>query len=322
MAGQPATHSGITRRAHHLIIGLFTILAFAAALIFSLWLAKSSADREWGYYEILFDQAVGGLSEGNPVLYSGVQIGDVIELNLDPDNPGHVRVLVRVDQSVPIRENTKAGLVLANITGSMNVQFRGGSPDQPALKGDRDSPPVIVAEPSAFNSLLANGEQILAKTDQLLTSATELLSDDNVENAAAILQNTREATDALVARRDQLTALLEQFDAVAVRAEEAAIKVSRVSDNANELLQTDGQRALESMDRALAVITTTMTRIDELTRNNQGAMDAGLQGMGELAPALRELRATLRSLNQFTNRLEQDPTGTLFGNETMKEMAQ
>ena len=44
-------------RAHHLIIGLFTILAFAAALIFSLWLAKSSADRDWGYYEIVFDHA-------------------------------------------------------------------------------------------------------------------------------------------------------------------------------------------------------------------------------------------------------------------------
>ena len=251
-----------------------------------------------------------------------MQIGDVVELNLDPNNPAHVRVLVRVDQSIPIRENTKAGMVLANITGSMSVQFSGGSPDQSVLKGDRDNPPVIFAEPSAFNNLLANSEQLLAKADQLLTSATELLSGDNIENASAILRNTREATDALLDRRDQLTALLEQFDAAAIRAEEAAIKVSNVSDNANELLRTDGQRVLESMDRALSVITTTIGRIDELTRDNQGAMDAGLQGMGELAPALRELRATLRSLNQFTHRLEQDPTGTLFGNETMKEMAQ
>lgn len=309
-------------RAHHLIIGLFTILAFAAALVFALWLAKSSADRDWAYYEIVFDHAVGGLSEGNPVLYSGVKIGDVLNLSLDPENPRHVRVLVRVDQAVPIRPDTKAGLVIANITGSMNVQFSGGSTDLPALQGSRDNPPVIIAEPSAFTSLLANGEELLAKADRLLTSATELLSADNIDNASAILKNTREATDALLDRRDQLMALLKQFDAAAIRAEEAAIKVSRVSDNANELLQNDGQRVLQSMDRALAVITTTMVRIDELTRNNEGAMDAGLQGMAELAPALRELRATLRSLNTFTRRLEQDPTGTLFGNETMKEMAQ
>lgn len=309
-------------RAHHLIIGLFTILAFAAALVFALWLGKSSADRDWAYYEIVFDHAVGGLSEGNPVLYSGVKIGDVLDLSLDPENPRHVRVLVRVDQAVPIRTDTKAGLVIANITGSMNVQFSGGSPDQPALQGNRDNPPVIIAEPSAFTSLLANGEELLAKADRLLTSTTELLSADNIENASAILQNTREATDALLARREQLIALLDQFDAAAVRAEEASIKVSRVSDNANELLQNDGQRVLQSMDQALAVITTTMSRINELTQNNEGAMDAGLQGMAELAPALRELRATLRSLNTFTRRLEQDPTGTLFGNETMKEMAQ
>ena len=308
-------------RAHHLIIGLFTIIAFGAALIFSLWLAKSSADREWAYYEIVFDHAVSGLAEGNPVLYSGVQVGDVMTLTLDSENPGRVRVIVRVDQSVPIRDNTKAGIVLANITGSMSVQFSGGTPDRPVLKGDRDNPPVIVAAPSAFNSLLTNGEQLLAKADLLLTNATKLLSGDNLENMAAIAQNTREATDALIARREQLSALLDRFDAAGTRAEEAAIKVSRVSDNANELLQTDGRRVLKSMDKTLEVIYTTMSRIDQLTRDNRGAMDSGLQGMGELAPALRELRSTLRSLNQFTRRLEQDPTGTLFGNETMKELA-
>ena len=219
-------------RAHHFIIGLFTLFAFAAALVFSLWLGKSSADREWAYYEIVFNQPVSGLAEGNPVLYGGVQIGDVLKMRLDPDNPGHVRVLVRVDESVPIRKDTRAGLVLANITGSMNVQFSGGSPDQPALQGTRENPPTIVAEPSAFHNLLANGEQLVVKADELLSRATELLSEDNIRNTAAILENTRVATDALIARRDQLSALLEQFDAAAVRAEEAAIKVSRVSDNA------------------------------------------------------------------------------------------
>jgi phospholipid/cholesterol/gamma-HCH transport system substrate-binding protein len=309
-------------RAHHLIIGLFTIVAFAAALIFSLWLAKSSADQDWAYYEIVFDQAVSGLAEGNPVLYSGVQIGDVLEMKLDPQNPGKVRVLVRVDQKIPIRENTRAGLVLANITGSMNVQFSGGSPDQPVLKGDRDNPPVIQAEPSAFNSILANSEQLLAKADQLLSSANRLMSGQNIENLTNILQNTREATNALLARRDQLAELLDRFDSAGRRAEEAAIKVSRVSDNANDLLQTEGRQVLESMDKTLDVVYTTMARIDRLTRANQGAMDAGLQGMGELAPALRELRATLRNLNQFSRRIEDDPSAILFGTDNMKELSQ
>lgn len=309
-------------RAHHLIIGLFTLVAFAAALTFSLWLSKSSADRDWAYYEIVFDHAVSGLSEGNPVLYSGVQVGDVLQMKLDPDNPAHVRILVRVDQTIPIRENTRAELVLANITGSMNIQFSGGSPGQPTLEGDRDNPPVIQAEPSAFNSILANSEQLLFKADELLTKANRLMSADNIGNLTAILQNTREATDALLARREELAALLDQFDAAGRRAKEAAIKVSRVSDNANELLQTDGRQVLESMDKALDAIYTTTARIDRLSRANEGAIDAGLQGMGELAPALRELRATLRNLNQFSQRIENDPSAILFGTDTMKELPQ
>lgn len=309
-------------KAHHLIIGLFTLIAVVAALLFALWLAKSSADREWAYYEIVFDQAVGGLSKGNPVLYSGVAVGNVLELNLDQDNPSHVRVLVRVEQSVPVRKNTRAGMVLTNITGSMSVQFSGGSKDSPVLKGTRDHPALITAEPSAFNSLLTNGEVLLTKADKLLTRANKVLSEENTENLTVILRNAREASDSLLGSRDQLIALLERMDDASKRAAEAAFKVSAVSDNANALLQNEGKTVLITMNAAMTGVQKTVQRIDQLTRDNEGALDSGLQGMGELAPALRELRNTLRNLNQFTSRLEEDPTGTLWGGPTIKEVSQ
>jgi phospholipid/cholesterol/gamma-HCH transport system substrate-binding protein len=309
-------------KAHHVIIGLFTVTAFAAALLFALWLGKSNADREWTYYEIGFNQAVSGLSKGNPVLYSGVQIGDVQDMNLDLENPSHVRVLVRVDKRIPIRENTRAGLVLANITGSMSIQFSGGTPDSPILEGSKQNPPLILAEPSSFSNLLANGEKLLEKADTLLTSANRIFSQQNTENLAAILANTREGTDALLSHRDELAALLEQLAAAGKRAEEAAIKVSRVSTNANNLLQNKGRPVLEAMEQSLITIQSATSRIDQLTRQNEGAIDAGLQGMGELAPALRELRNTLRNLNQFTHRLERNPSGILWGGESMRGLSE
>ena len=309
-------------KAHHVIIGLFTVTAFAAALVFALWLGKSATDRDWAYYEIGFNQPVSGLAEGNPVLYSGVQIGDVVEMKLDPQDPSQVRVLIRVDQQVPIRANTKAGLVLANITGSMSIQFSGGSPDSPELVGDPEDPPLIMAKPSAFDSMLANGEDLLQKAQSLLTNANQMFSDQNTENLTVILANTREATDALLAQRDELNALLDRLDTAGKRAGEAAIKVAQVSDNANAILQNEGRAVLSSLDEALQSIQATSSRIDRLTRENEGAMDAGLQGMGELAPALRELRSTLRNLNQFTRRLGEDPTRTIWGGDTIKELSQ
>lgn len=249
-------------KAHHLVIGVFTLISVVAALLFALWLAKSSADREWAYYEIVFDHAVGGLSKGNPVLYSGVEVGDVLDLQLDFDNPGHVRVLVRVEQSVPVRKDTRAGLVLANITGSMSVQFSGGSKDSPILEGTRERPATITAEPSAFNSLLTNGEVLLTKAEKLLTNANNLLSVENSENLTVILRNTREASDSLLGRREQLVALLERMDDAGKRTAEAASKVSTVSDNANALLQNEGKSLLTSMDKAMTTFQETAARID------------------------------------------------------------
>lgn len=309
-------------RAHHVIIGLFTVLAVGAALIFALWLGKSTADREWAYYQIRFDHPISGLSEGNPVLYSGVPVGEVLELTLDPDNPSHVRVLIRVDKDVPIRRNSHVGLILANITGSMSVQFRGGSRDSPVLEGNRNNPPVIDADPSAFSSLMTNGQALIEKTETLLNNANTLFSNQNMDNITVILENTRAATDSLMAQREELLALMEQFDAAGTRAEQAAIKVASVSDNANAILLEKVAPVLNSMDRALSTLQPTLARLDELTRNNAGALDAGLQGLGELTPAIRELRSALRNLNQFANRLEANPAGTLLGGPNIKEVEQ
>lgn len=309
-------------KAHHVIIGLFTLAAVAAALVFALWLGKSSNDREWAYYQIGFDHPVGGLSRGNPVLYSGVPVGDVLELSLAPDNPAHVRALVRVDKNIPVRENTRAELVLANITGSMSIQFTGGTTDSPVLQGRRDDPPFITANRSAFSNLLNNGEAMLSSAEQLMASMSRLLASENIDNVTAILDNTRQATEALLANRDELLALMEQFDTAAIRAEEAAIKVSETSDRASVVLLDEISPVLASMSQALTTIQPTLGRLDRLTEDNENALDIGLQGLGEITPVLREMRSTLRTLNSFTRRLEEDPMGTLRGGPTIREFEQ
>ncbi|MAC21446.1 MlaD family protein, partial [Marinobacter sp.] len=245
-------------KAHHVIIGFFTLAAVSAALLFALWLGKSSTDTNWAYYRIGFDHPVGGLAKGNPVLYTGVPVGDVLDLTLAPDNPAHVRVLVRVNQDIPVRENTRAGLVLANITGSMSIQFTGGTPDSPILEGHKDNPPLIAAEPSAFSNLLTNGEAMLGKAEQLLESANQLMSENNLSNIAEILENTRQASESLLASRDELEALMAQFDAAGIRAEEAAIKVSAAADRSREVLDERVEPVLLAMSRALTTLQPTL----------------------------------------------------------------
>ncbi|MEO7200872.1 MAG: MlaD family protein, partial [Dokdonella sp.] len=69
-------------RAHHILIGGFAIAAFLLGLLFVLWLSKVSADREFGYYDVIFTEAVTGLSKGGLVQYNGIKVGEVSKLSL------------------------------------------------------------------------------------------------------------------------------------------------------------------------------------------------------------------------------------------------
>src|SRR5690625_5603005 len=164
-------------RIRHILIGLFTVVAFLAILAFALWLGQATAEREYTYYEIGFDRAVSGLSEGSSVLYSGIKVGDVVSLTLDQEDPRHVRARIRVFAGTPIKEDTGAKLQLANITGGMVVQLHGGSPESPSLPRDEADPPLIFGDPSQFTAFMSQIEDIVAILIRVLESAASYFPD-------------------------------------------------------------------------------------------------------------------------------------------------
>ncbi|MFO7831144.1 MAG: MlaD family protein, partial [Desulfuromonadaceae bacterium] len=176
-------------KAHHVLIGLFVLLCSGVALLFALWLGDADTDREYTKYLVCFDQTVSGLAEGNAVLYNGIKVGDVVKLGLNPDDPRQVRADIRVYSDIPIKEDTTATLSLTNITGSMSIQLRGGTPESPILHSDVNEPARIRAQPSSLSALITNGEDLVEQVGLLLTRANSLFSTPNVDNVSAILAN-------------------------------------------------------------------------------------------------------------------------------------
>ncbi|MBL0162897.1 MAG: MCE family protein [Xanthomonadales bacterium] len=97
-------------RAHHILIGTFAIVAFLLGVGFVLWLSKTSADREFGYYDVVFTEAVTGLSKGGLVQYNGIKVGEVTQLKLAPDDPRKVVARVRLDGDTPVKMDTRPSL--------------------------------------------------------------------------------------------------------------------------------------------------------------------------------------------------------------------
>ncbi|WP_277052202.1 MlaD family protein [Zestomonas thermotolerans] len=308
-------------RAHHVLIGLFTVLAVSGALLFALWLGKSSVDKEFDTYEVVFEEAVTGLSVGSAVQYSGIKVGDVEQLKLDPRDPRKVRARIRVGSDTPIKEDTRARLALTSITGVAVIQLYSGSPKSPPLKSHDDKPAVIVADRSPLSRLLADGEDLVSNINRLILNANRMFSRSNIERIGRTLENLEQATSVLAEQRDGIQQTLEQLTEVSRQAGIALKETAELMHNANSLVDRQGRSILDSAAQTMAALERSSARLDEIIERNQGAVDGGLQSLGELGPAIAELRSTLTALQRLTRHLSENPGSLLQGSQEIKEFA-
>ncbi|WP_157982797.1 MlaD family protein [Aliidiomarina minuta] len=306
-------------RAHHVMIGLFMLIASLALVVFVLWLSKATMDRDFVYYDVIFQDEVSGLSPGSAVEYSGINVGDVVNMKLDPDDPRVVQVRIRVASGTPIKEDTGARLGLANITGSAIIRLYGGSPESPILTSSGDRPPVIVAERSALNNLLANSEELIGGVNDFVENINSLFSEDNTELVVDILSNVEQVTGMLAEQQDELAATLQAFRTTMEQSERTLQEFSLFTQQGREFMQEQGPALFTSANNALQALDDSSQRFARLLDENEAALDSGLQGLHEFGPAVYELRRTLAALNRITRRFEEDPGSLLLQREEVKE---
>jgi phospholipid/cholesterol/gamma-HCH transport system substrate-binding protein len=306
-------------RAHHVLIGLFTVIVVAAALLFGLWLAKSSTDRQFAEYQVIFNEAVTGLSQGGAVQYNGIKVGDVTQLKLDPQDPRRVLARIRVGADTPIRQDTHAKLALTGVTGMAVIQLSGGSPNSPRLTADGGELPVIVADPSPLSKLLANGEDVMTNINDVVSRASQLMSDENVARISRTLDHLDKATGAVADQRDDIRALISQLAIASKQATATLEQTEQLARSANGLVDQQARATLESARNAMASLERSTAAIDRLLNDNRAALNGGMQGLGELGPAVRELRDAAGSLRGITRKLDDNPAGFLLGRDRSKE---
>ena len=306
-------------RAHHVLIGLLTVIVVTAALLFALWLARSSTDRAFADYEIVFNEAVTGLNQGAAVQYSGINVGSVTRLQLDPQDPRKVLARVRLNADTPVRTDTHAKLVLTGVTGLAIIQLSGGSPGSPRLPAQPGKLPVIVADPSPLAELLANGEDLMTNINEVAARANQLLSDDNMQKVARTLDHLDRTTGAIAAQREDIRDLLRQLAQASRTANATLAQTEQLVRQTTSLIHQQGHATLDSAQAAMASLQHATASIDRLLADNRPALDSGLKGLNDLGPAVHELRRTLDTLHTISRRLENNPAAYLLGRDKVKE---
>ncbi len=307
-------------RAHHVLIGAFTIGIFLVALGFVLWMSKSGVDRRFNDYDIVFTEAVTGLSTGGIVQYNGIKVGEVAQLHLAPDDPRKVIARVRLDASAPIKQDTHAKLALQGVTGLALIQLSGGTPGSPALLPTPEHPvPVIRAEESALSKLLASGSDIVLSANDVLWRMNEILSDDNVKHISTMLAHTDQLIGTLADQRQDFSTALRQLAEATTEMKKTLTAVTATANSANALVRDDARATLKSTQKALEAVDKMANSAGALLDDNRAAIgNFSNQGLRQIGPTVLELRETLRSLKQLSDKLGASDS-LLLGRDQPKE---
>ena len=299
-------------RAHYILVGLFTLIAGAGALLFALWMTGAGAAREVNTYDVLFREPVSGLSVGSPVQYSGIRVGEVDQLSLDPRDPRIVLARIEVLASVPVKVDTVARQTLLNITGASAIELSEGLPESPNLAASAGNVPVIEATPSSLSQLRVTSEELLVSASSLLERANQLFSDENARRVSQVLDDVDTITSVLAEQQTNLRVGLEGLA-------ESSRSLSDLLRRADDQLARYEEPVLGGLATAVDDLRQISRQLDVLVADSTPAITAGMQGIAELGPAIRDLRSILVNIDTMTRQLADDPAGFVLGSDNIEE---
>lgn len=302
-------------KANYVLIGAFTLATAAALLLFGLWAAKYSSERNWQEYQVVFTEPVTGLSEGSSVQYNGIGVGTVEVLNLDPADPRRVIARLKLKSDVPVKVDTRAKLSITGLTGVPFIQLTGGSPRTARLVDvDHRDAPVILTEASALQNIADTANRLVARLDQVL-------SEQNVKRINDTLIHIEAATGAIAGQRGDLRALI-------VNARQASDQLNTTLATTNRTLGTVDRELVDKLPGLVAKLDATLSSLDSAADNANGILGDNRTaihnfangGLAQVGPTLAELRALVRDLRHISDQLEAGtPARYILGREKPKE---
>lgn len=294
------------RDAHYAAVGIATVALLLALAVFSIWLARLQFNSEYDVYDIVFYGPVRGLSEGGEVHFNGIRVGEVTNLNLDPNKGDQVIARVRLNGTTPVRVTSRAQLEPQGITGLNYIQITAGSPESPLLKAQypENVVPVIQSQPSPIAELLSGSGTVLAQTVDALNRVNRILSDDNIRSFSTSLKNVESLSNELEARKG----MFQQLEQALTRANSAVAEYERLGVSARELVENDGRRAVANIDQATQQAQQAIASINRTATNLEGPLgDLGSQGLPQLMQAIQGLESATRSLEGLVDEVRSSP---------------
>ncbi len=292
-------------------VGLFVIVTGA---LLAITLFVFGGLRMWGgrsHYAIEFDGTVMGLEKGAQVYLNGIRVGSVDSIGVSETDLKKVRIGIVVDDDTPVKEDTRAVLQMAGITGLKVIDLRDGTLGSPRLAAGSTIPQGV----TTLDKLEKTAETIAEQSTEIIKKASRVVDNlatltdpmsDIASNSRVASKNLAQATaglDAMISEnREGLRATIASVGATASSAQ-GMINENRVA--LRETLATVKATATGAQSLMDEQVTQLVTEIKTVVRDNGGTLHA----------ALADLRVASRSFKEMSREVRQKPSRLLFSGE-------
>jgi len=275
-------------------VGIVFILAVTVFLTGILWLKEFKPSHDSHAVRVIFDDA-NGIGKGDPVVLSGIKIGEVKKIQLTPENKA--LILLTTDTTVRLHSDASFTIRDIGLMGEKAIVVTPGSIDGPL---DLSRPLAGTVTPGI--------DRVITSTDELVRNLTRLTErfdteldikriTDSMENTLAELR--RMSGDVRAVTRETKKPLAEALSGVRSASDEMRRFVrtneSGVSQAVNGI--TDTSERLSSMVDSLSALSAVIDTLSTRLEKGEGTF-AKFVRSGELYD---ELRHTNASIDSFVN---------------------
>ena len=332
----------MSKPANKTMIGAFVVGAVVLAVAAVVLFGSGKFFRKTEPWLTFFQGSVKGLNVGSPVVFRGVQIGQVTDIIVGFD-PTQLAVLIpvffeidpkkfkdigrRVETSdadmhkALISRGLRAQLQIQSlVTGQLliNIDFYPDTPaqligidqfkDKMSLEEWREIPSVSTPLQELEKALSEiNIKEITDDVKRAMDGIAKLVTDPDLHEGIGVLKNTLTDIQKLARSLDaKVDPLATSLDQTLVEARAGIGDARKLMNEQAPALVSKIKNATESATTALKQANTTLKSIEDLA-------DEGTQLRHEVSAALTEISAASRSVRVLSDFIEQHPDSILRG---------
>jgi phospholipid/cholesterol/gamma-HCH transport system substrate-binding protein len=230
----------VNQNRQYLFVGLFVLIVTTIIVVIWLWFVNGGTDKHrYNKYQITFHESISGISADSVVKYNGVNIGKVIAVDIDNNDPRNIIVYVKIYNKILISKDTYAVLQSQGLTGLSYIDLR--LPPTSVLNSGflkiHNTPPYpeIKSQISLLSNLTEQAQSLGNDLQNISSQTRMLLSDSNIQHISNTLKNFDDISTALTKKTDTITKSLNELQDILVNVKRDSVTLNNLMGNLQQL---------------------------------------------------------------------------------------